>query len=660
MSVMKFKDVLIRSFEPRLNFFVFPFVVLLTVVGLTMFEISGSSIALYETSAGQSKSSAGVLLGDPRPVRSDEWLVRVPWLIGQAQNEFPTVSESGIGSHEVVITGDVPVRGFDLVVKPHHLPLVILGPSKAVAAEWWTLHAVLILGVYYLLLFLIKRIDIAVGVSLLLAMSPSTQWWVGPATFTTVGYGALSATSFMAALETSSPRKRNALVTMSAWLFSCFVCSLYVPWLVTTALVLLPIVASRIIHNGLNLDNQKEQVRLFLRTAFKFSFVVAALIGIFVIRHKTAVGVMNATVYPGARSSESGGGVNFASLFGAPLDYKAWRPVTAFVNGTNQSENSSGIVYLIPCALAFFGLLFSRRIDLRNRDTVQLAASTFAGLLLLAWALLPVPTLLGKFFLLDRVPPVRVLPALAFVSLVALGQYLSLNIEPKTLREWISIFLSVSAFLAVGYFAAHSYQVEGMNGGLRNASIAILFLTCMVFFVFWKFPKIGISGLIIFGIVQFANTNPIQRGIDPVIKNPVALEIQAIRRSIPKNNGWFLVNGDIYVRGTLEASGVPFVSGVSRYPDYEAWRVLDPTLKYEDAWNRYGHIFVSVGEKGADPIISSPQGDVIQIVLDPCDERLQRINVDVLVTQNFELDGCGNLIDSVVWGERTIRFYSVS
>ena len=101
------------------------------------------------------------------------------------------------------------------------------------------------------------------------------------------------------------------------------------------------------------------------------------------------------------------------------------------------------------------------------------------------------------------------------------------------------------------------------------------------------------------------------------------------------------------------------VSGVSRYPDYEAWKVLDPDLKYEDAWNRYGHIFVSTGEEGSDPVISSPQGDVIQVVLDPCDARLSELNVRVLVTQNLEISRCGKLIERVKWGDRTIRFYSL-
>jgi hypothetical protein len=154
--------------------------------------------------------------------------------------------------------------------------------------------------------------------------------------------------------------------------------------------------------------------------------------------------------------------------------------------------------------------------------------------------------------------------------------------------------------------------------------------------------------------------NPIQRGVSPLLDNPVSSSAREIRQGLEKDIGWMLIGGDAYVRGSLEATGVSLTSGVSRYPDYDYWRVLDPELKYEDSWNRYGHIFVSPGEKDSDPLITSPQSDVIQVVLDPCDKRLLRLNTKIVVTQNLEISECGAILKTITWGDRIIRFYSLA
>ena len=638
----------------------FPVVVLLAVLMLSALEISGSSIALYETSSGKSDSSSGVLIGQPRPVRSDEWLVRAPWFLNQVKNGSPSFGSSGIGQHDLGVSGDIPVWSLDVLVKPHQVTSFIFSPAKAFAAEWWIWHGLMICGMYTFIHVLTKRPGIAVAISLLLVTSPSTQWWSAPGTFTTIGYGTLAAAFFLKSLERTSKSKCFVSLALAGWFSACFVSTLYLPWIITTTLILGTICLTRITIQVLSAERRKTEARRILSLLGVALVFSGLLIGIYVQRHADALARLNETVYPGSRSSESGGGLNLATVFGAPLDYYSWSPQTVSVNGTNQSENSGGIIYLMPVAVAIGSFLLLRKQLVFQRSVKELLATVASGFLLLSWAVLPVPTSFGKFFLLDRVPPTRILPALTFVSLIALAQYLTLSLKSKRRSESVAIASSALFFLGISAFAANQYQVENARPEIWNALILIGVVSFGIWLALWKYLRIGLCLLVIFGSFQFLNTNPLQKGLSPLLDNPLAVQVNDIQKTFSEEAGWMAVGTDIYVRGTIEATGVSLVSAVSRYPDYEAWRVLDPTLKYEDAWNRYGHIFVSVGEKGADPIILSPQGDVIQIILDPCDERLRRINVDVLVTQNFELDGCGNLINSIVWGERTIRFYSVS
>jgi hypothetical protein len=637
----------------------FPIAVILGVILLTSLRLSGSSLALYETSSGESASSAGVVFGEPRPVRSDEWLVRAPWFLNQLKNGLPTVSESGIGSHDLGVSGDLPVKSLDLLIKPHQLSSLFLEPSSALAAEWWIWHALMLLGMYALVLVLTKNIGVSFLVSVLLVASPSTQWWVASGTFTTIGYGAFSAACLLKSFECQSQKIRAVLIAIAGWLSACFICTLYVPWIITTSIVLGFICSSSIAFRLIYAKQKRRELFLTLGSLGVFLAVSALFVGIFVLNHRQAITVMNSTVYPGSRTSETGGGLKMATIFGSPLDYYSWQPQTAVINGTNQSENSSGILYILPIAVLIIGFGFIRERFWRARQSVEVGATLVAGGVLLSWALIPIPSVVGKLFLLDRVPPERVLPALTFASLIALGQYLAMKLSVDTWRESSVVASAMLSFLGVSFIAASKYEVNNVELNFLNAIVLIALLSIPMFMSFFKMRTIGMIGLVAFSLLQFFNINPLQRGVAPLLENPVARKVSTIAKDFSKGDGWLLVQGDIYVRGSIEAAGVSLVSGVSRYPDYEAWKVLDPDLKYEDAWNRYGHIFVSTGEEGSDPVISSPQGDVIQVVLDPCDARLSELNVRVLVTQNLEISRCGKLIERVKWGDRTIRFYSL-
>ena len=57
-------------------------------------------------------------------------------------------------------------------------------------------------------------------------------------------------------------------------------------------------------------------------------------------------------------------------------------------------------------------------------------------------------------------------------------------------------------------------------------------------------------------------------------------------------------------------------------------------MEHVDAWNRYAHLVVEAGPIGSAPVITSPQTDVVKVVLDPCDIRLGSIGVRTVITQD--------------------------
>jgi len=64
---------------------VFPALVLLLFVGLVALDLNGSSISLLVPRDHR----VGLLLGQPRPVRNDEWRLQTPIAISSVEQEFP-------------------------------------------------------------------------------------------------------------------------------------------------------------------------------------------------------------------------------------------------------------------------------------------------------------------------------------------------------------------------------------------------------------------------------------------------------------------------------------------------------------------------------------------------------------------------------------------
>lgn len=637
--------------------FFFPICVVLFGALLTSLNLSGSSVGVYGVTAGQSTSEAGVLYGQVRPIRSDEWLVRTPWLMSQVRNGLPTTTNSGFGPLDVGVVGDLPTRSLDILVRPHHITSWFLPPDRALAAEWWVWQILMVCGVYTFV-FAVTRHKAAAAISgLLLALSPSSQWWLAPGSFTTVGYGSLGAGLFVFALHTNSKKMRLALSVLSGWAIACLVASLYVPWIITTLIVLGLAVVGVVIGYLRERATRRQRIKTLGLIAAPFLATFVLFVASYVLRHTEAISDIGSTVYPGQRVGERGGTLSPATLFGGPFDYVAFGPQTVNINGTNQSENSSGVMYAVPIAVMMFGIASSTRRAFRSSGGHALLGLLCGSLALFSWALLPLPSYVGRLLLLDRVPPGRLPPGLALASVLILGVFIGLlRLRQFEISRKVRI-VSLLTFGFVQFWAAGLYRVEASEVNPWKPLLISGFLIIAMWLITGRLWKVGGAILIVFASVQAIQVNPIQHGAEALLKNPVSELVEEIEDASPGQEGWVVLGGDVYVRGTIEATGVDFVSGISRYPNSETWKILDPDGRYTDAWNRYAHVVVEAGPALEPPVITSPQADVVKVALDPCDGRLQKMDVTIIVTQDFEFSACGSLIGETVWGTRTVRAY---
>ena len=549
---------------------------------------------------GNPKSGEGVL-GADRPIRSDEWLVRLPWLLSQEARDFDTKMVTA-GLHEPAITYDLPSKDFALVTKPHLLPYLVFDINRAIAAEWWILVFGSALATYLLLLSLGVRRSLSFPLSLFMAFSPGLHWWTVNSSFSIVLYGALGGAAFITALQTEKTYRRIALSVLAGWLFSCAVVVLYPPFQIPTlfliALLLLVEIQSR--YSG------RKQIPIYVVGTSGLVFL--ALTSAFFILYRNGLSATAATVYPGSRRS-TGGDINLASLFGVPFDSFASRPVSGVVNGLNQSENASTFLLALPVLFLLPFWSSTRRIMENQRQFLSVATAWFV--VLLAWMLLPLPDIFGKVTLLDRVKPDRIKPSLSFVCVVVVALFLDKYIDyfSRKQRLMAVVWFGVITLTAGTYYSVNDIQLS--NSDIFKYGL-LWFVPTVLIFCFSK--RIGLWTLVVVALFTSVNINPLHRSVRPLYENSIKKEM--LRTDPLLSESWVTFSGSPQIRGLMVASGAQVMSAVSPYPDNLFWKQFDPESRFKDEWNRYGHVQF-VGSNGPTRIVST-QADVITIEIDIC------------------------------------------
>ena len=618
--------------------------------------MSGSSLGLYATSIGASEGDAGVLAGPARPIRTDEWEVRTPWVLRQVERGFPDEVAGGVGRHDTAVLYDLPTKGWEVVLRPPTLLYHLFGAEQAFALEWWSLFALQLLGVYALLVTLTGRAGLSALGAALMTFSPVSQWWTTPATYTTVGYGCLAAAFALRACRVPGTRARVGWSVAGGLALAAFLATLYPPWQIGTALVVVPVAGAALWAQVRPAADRRRVLRGLAVVAAVTASVGGGLFGAFLVDHEEAVSALSDTVYPGHREAAEGGGTPVAVAFGAAFDSFSSADPYLVVNGTNQSESSSALPLLVPAAVGALALLVRRRWG-HSRVSAPLAACLVAGAVVTAWMLVPLPSAAGRPLLLTRVPGSRMVVPFGLAGILALTLLVAHLRERVARLAWWEVAAGAGLFAGALWWAALRYTVDYEPVDLRVAAGLAVVAVAGVALALTRRPVIGLAVLAAFGLWQASLVNPLQDGVGPLTTSALRMEIDNLRGQAPAGAGWIAFGDDHTVRGTLAASGVNNLSGVSPYPDEADWRELDPDRANRDLWNRYAHVYFVAGPEGSDPEFSLRSADVLEVTVDPCSPALDRLGVAFVVTAGAEPERCARPVARVRHGRTQLTVY---
>ena len=551
--------------------------------------------------------NAGLVLGQPRVIRADEYWVWTPSIQASVRNSFQRLNETSVYREDLRNFNALPLWDWALPFKPQFWLFFLAPPSYAFSYSHAIFFVLFLIG--YDLLF--RELGFSrrwsVASALLLFFTSHTQLW-----WTTLG--PLLALFPWVLLSIGA--------ALAPWLKSLAVCYATTVWLLSH---LYPPVVISLGFVGAVL------VFAFWRDRLTSVHLLATLVGLVtslalvLFYYRDVIPVMEATVYPGTRR-HGGGAIPvalWASQFFPRFLYRSLAELKSLIE-LNVCEASTVGSYL--------PILFAAFVDYRRiaplaghghaARTVAVARWRLAvigiGLLLMsAWFFLPLPPEVGRVLLWDRVPPSRMMFAYGLLLLCFVLAFAS-NAEFRL--TWPRFWVAAMVVAAGAWVSKSEMSTAGFAAAVEDAFVLIpvaLVVACRRILA-------GRAGVALIGCAALANAfafglfNPIQSAkpiMTPPPETPIVAELR--RKADRHPDGWLVVPG--FPGAILNGIGFKSVSHVLMTPQMDFFRPFFPEMpqsEFEYLFNRYAHLQLHGIDKP-----SLPRPDVIWAPVGKFDPR---------------------------------------
>lgn len=596
--------------------------VLLGGIGVAA-NLNFSSVGMWDAYLPPAADApASTLIGTPRAIRSDEWLVQTPWMLSQASHGLP-VANANVGGERSPLLTSVPVAHPAAVLQPEFWGFALFDAERAIAWFWMFKVVGLFLSAF-LLLMLLTRSDTAVSLAgaTWLGLSSYTQWWFSSnLTEILIGFCLALVGLAYTCLSRRSLGIAGGLVLLLLGA-ATFVLQLYPPYQVPLGYLALVLVAATVAEPARRAAF-RERARLRIACLLVAAAVMAGVLGAVWLDGGATIDAIGQTVYPGKRSFV-GGDMTWWRLFDGL--FEGWRigeevhPYPA----SNASE-SSNFVLLFPLALA--AMFAARRSLARDRQPLLLALGAFCCLLA-AWMTITLPSPLAnglaKATLLSYVAPLRALPALAVASILLCATWIAWQRrrgpgQAVHVPAWVGVVAVVVAYHVGAVLAGHD---RAYFTGWR------IMLGCVV--VGLAFLAIGrgrakpFVWMVLLVAAPAVTVNPLARGLGPLLDKPV---LQAARDAGGAGGTRWIIAGGGILPQAFKASGLDVLGGPTFLPDRKAMAAFDPSGASRAVWDRYAHVVIDSRPGLPAATFELLHPDIYRITLDFCSTAVDQAGI---------------------------------
>lgn len=582
-----------------------------------LLEINGSSVGCWENIVPGGECGR-IILGNSRPIRSDEWTVSTSMLLSQYKAGFPYFNNlyRAAGTDMFIVYGQ-PVKDIAIIFRPFHWGYLFLPFAKGLAFYWCGKSIALALTSFELGMLITNRNkQVSFLYMIMICLAPVTQWWFAVNAFPDMlVYGQLAVLLIYYYLNTSSYYLRFIIGIIFALCCGAYALVFYPAWQIPFAYAFLMLAIWAIWENRKRAISKKDGIILSVSL-----MILIGGLGYVVVKSFDTIQMVLNTAYPGARCETGGTGLFRFAFYPGNILFSMKEP---WENGIVAPEWSV-MFDLFPMGqlLAMWVLLKEK-----NRDFLIILFES-------AWALLMIYVVFGmnesvaKITLLSNSTIARVYIAVGYLNILLLIRSIALVKQSVPIKK----AMLASIVLALGIVYLSKRQVYGLYLSDIITIITILLLTVLFMCLFeyknMYMQKVLITLLSVCLFISSGYVNPVRQGSYDIGRTGLGKAIQQLDKM--DSGIWLAATGDGTMGDFLGAAGVPVINSTNTYPVLERWQKLDPEKQNEHIYNRYAHIEVEISEE--ETLFSLPYPDVFKVRLNYDD--ISKLSAKYILTKN--------------------------
>lgn len=521
------------------------------------------------------------VIGSPRPIRSDEWLVQTPFYLSQVKtgNHFINKSYQDSGQN-MMLAYNVSSWHISTIGKPFNWGFLFLGASRGLSWYWsFKIIALMLLSYEFAMILTSKRKLLSVVSSLWITFTPTVQWWFMQHLGDVVFFSLLIMVSIY---HYFNSEKKVFKIMMAINLIIAligFPLIIYPAFQVPFAYVIMAFTAIQIFKA---LRNKK--VKLFDVIVIALTLFVSLMIDVLTIYQSwDAISATLHTVYPGKRISV-GGEYTWKNLsdflFNIFLPFKTPQV-------SNQVELSSSFNFLLYILL-ILPFVIKRKDIKKNIFGIILV---IYSLMLMFYSIVGIPTILAKLTLFSYVPFSRSWQSMSVIAVFASVWFISFiwdRIERIKLTKILPSLLLVTTLYLYRGLTDDIYK--NYLGKFTTISFIVIMLVAFICILYRK-NRIFYSIMLVIVTIGGLTVNPVTHGIGVIENKLLSHEVESIVEKNP-NAVWMSDSTNLY--HFVQMFGAKGIDGVRFYPDKQLMTKIDKQNQYEEVWNRYAHLKYSL------------------------------------------------------------------
>ena len=606
------------------------FIAAAIIILLTLCKISGSSIGEWNNFFNDGERYDGVLLGTSRSIRSDEWAVFTPMAMSQVHSDFSYYNDVMRGtSTDMFIEYGQPVLDYSIIFRPFQIGYLFLGAEMGLSFYWISRFVMLFLISFEFCYRILvdgsnntnRKYLFSFIYSSFLSLSPLIQWWFSVNGLVEMLFFAqLSLIIFNQYFKETKNIKKLIYTLIISWCACGYILTFYPAWQVPIGYILLAFILYIIIKNKSDFIFKKND---FINIIIFITFIAVNLFYIFHKSWTTILSILN-TVYPGARA-ETGGNC-FYNFFYYTINL--FTPFDSNLITSNQCEVAS-FFSLFPLNIIIAIITFYHLYKKGKKDLLLILLFIF-NFFLSFYCIYGFPQIISKVTLLTQSQSDRAVAIVNLINLIILIRsiYLVKENEINIFKPVYTIFY-ICCIEFIVFFSNKAFPQYLTKQRLLIINLILVFF---LFIIYLYLNKSNFSALITFSLILCiicgATVNPVQQGLDAIYGHSIIKKIEQLNTESPGT--WIVAQSSFPQNNIPILVGAPCINSTNIYPNLDLWHSIDKEKTYENIYNRYAHINITLQNTGSSSF-ELIQTDSFEVHLNLKD--LDSLNVDYILTQ---------------------------